>query len=86
MNTIAHAIETTGIVDEPRLLRLDTPLPIAPSTRLRVIILLPQESDGEFDEAEWLKAASTNSAFDFLRDAAEDIYTLTDGKPFHDEG
>jgi hypothetical protein len=28
----------------------------------------------------------SNPAFHFLKDPAEDIYTLTDGKPFHDEG
>ena len=38
------------------------------------------------DEADWAKTAATSPAFDFLKDAAEDIYTATDGKPFHDQG
>ena len=28
--------------------------------------------------------AIANPAFDYLRDSAEDIYTLADGLPFHD--
>ncbi len=38
----------------------------------------------ELEEYEWLKAAASNPAFDFLNDPEEDIYTLADGKPFHD--
>jgi Uma2 family endonuclease/Flp pilus assembly protein TadD len=41
--------------------------------------------DGEIDEREWLRSAASNPAFDFLKDPEEDIYTLADGKPFHDE-
>lgn len=38
--------------------------------------------DEEINEQEWLHAAATNPVFDFLKDPEEDIYTLTDGKPF----
>lgn len=38
----------------------------------------------ELEEYEWLKAAARSPAFDFLKDPEEDIYTLADGKPFHD--
>ena len=65
-------------------LHLDTPLPIAGPTRVRVIILIPEQTD--IDEREWLRAAATNPAFDFLKEPEEDIYTLADGKPFHDQG
>ena len=51
---------------------------------MRVIVLFPDET--EFDETEWLRAAATNPAFDFLKDPAEDIYTIEDREPFHDEG
>jgi hypothetical protein len=52
----------------------------------------PEEMDNDessqntedIDEYEWLKAAARNPAFDFLNDPEEDIYTLADGKPFHD--
>lgn len=37
----------------------------------------------EDEESEWLRAAVINSAFDFLKEPEEDIYTLADGKPFH---
>jgi hypothetical protein len=78
-----NAIETTGIVDAQRQLRLDEPLPIAGPSRVRVIILVPDA--GDIDESAWAKAAATSPAFDFLKDAAEDIYTRADGKPFHDQ-
>jgi len=38
----------------------------------------------EQEEYQWLKAAVINPAFDFLKHPEEDIYTLADGKPFHD--
>ena len=34
------------------------------------------------DEIEWLRSASANPAFDFLKDSKENIYTDADGKPF----
>jgi hypothetical protein len=46
---------------------------------------LDWQYEEEIDEQEWLKAAASSSAFDFLKDPKEDIYTLADGKPFHDE-
>jgi hypothetical protein len=78
---VMNAIETTGAVDAQHQLRLDEPLPIAGQSRVRVIVLVPEEADTSEDV--WAKAAATSPAFDFLRDAAEDIYTTADGKPFH---
>ena len=80
----ARAIERSGIIDAQHQIVLDEPLPIAKATRVRVIVLFPEEP--EMDEADWLHAAATNPAFDFLKDPAEEIYTITDGKPFHDQG
>ena len=51
---------------------------------VRVSHLLPQETD--INETEWLQAAAANPAFYFLEDPEEDIYTLSDGRPFYDEG
>jgi hypothetical protein len=79
-----NAIETTGIVDAEHQLRLDEPLPIPGESRVRVIVLVPEVED--ISEEAWTKAASASPAFDFLKDAAEDVYTATDGKPFHDQG
>ena len=84
MDAPMRAIETTGMVDEEHRLTLDERLPIAGPSRVRVIILLPEETD--IEDREWLRAAATNPAFDFLKEAGEDIYTLADGKPFHDQG
>ena len=84
MEVAMKAIETTGTIDEQRQLHLDELLPIVGPSRVRVILLFPEQAD--IDEREWLRAAATNPAFDFLKNPTEDIYTLTDGKPFYDEG
>jgi hypothetical protein len=83
MNGQMTAIEMTGEIDEHHQLQLDGPLPMSGPMRVRVILLYP--IDDEWDEAEWLRAAASNPAFDYLKDAAEDIYTLDDGKPFDDQ-
>lgn len=84
MGIAAKAIETTGTIDPHHQLVLDEPLPVIGPTRVRVIILLSEEAD--IDEIEWLRAAATNPAFDFLKEPEEDLYTFADGKPFHDKG
>ncbi len=78
------AMEITGTIEEQQELHLDEPVPVSGPTRVRVIILVPNETD--IGEQAWLRAASTNPAFDFLSDPAEDIYTPADGKPFVDPG
>lgn len=84
MGTRLQAIEVTGAIDDRHELHLDERLPAVRPGRVRVIILVPQETDE--DEREWLQAAAANPAFDFLNDRREDIYNLSDGKPFHGEG
>jgi len=79
-----HAIETTGTVDEESQLHLDRPLPISGPARVRVIVIYPPD-DAEIAESEWLRAASGNPAFEDLAEPEEDVYTLADGRPFHDE-
>jgi len=81
-NMSMKALETTGWVRDVRDIELDKPLPVAKSSRVRVIVLMP-EGD-EITEADWLRLTSTNSSFDFLNDPREDIYSPTDGKPFVD--
>jgi len=81
MDVASRAIETTGIVDAHRHLLLDQALPIDGPKKVRVIILFPENDD--FDEPEWLQAASGNPSFDFLKDSEEDIYSENDGKPFN---
>ena len=76
------AFETTGVLDGARRLRLDESLPPGLPKHVRVIVLALEPDEAA--EQEWLRAAATSPALDFLKDAAEDIYTVTDGKPFHD--
>jgi hypothetical protein len=83
MEATMAAVEMTGIVDEQQTLHIDEPVPFPGPRRVRVIILYP--SIDEWDEVEWLRAAAHNPAFDYLKDAEEDIYTLNDGVPFNDE-
>ena len=76
MNVTMRAIDTSGTLTQPNQLLLDQPLPKIEAKKVRVIILIPQADD--IDEAEWLRAAATNPAFDFLKDPREDIYSPKD--------
>jgi hypothetical protein len=84
MELATKAIETTGTIDSQHHLVLDEPLPVVGPTRVRVIILLLEEAD--IDEIAWLRAAGSSPALDFLKEPEEEIYTLADGRPFHDQG
>ncbi|MEO6050355.1 MAG: hypothetical protein ABIP78_03385 [Pyrinomonadaceae bacterium] len=75
------SIETTATMGAERQLVLDDDIPVQVSGRVRVIILF----DDDFAEPDWMKSAAANSAFDFLTDEGEDIYSLEDGKPVIDE-
>jgi hypothetical protein len=83
MEATLKAVEMTGTVDEHHQLRLDGALPIPSPTRVRVIVLYPLTD--EWNETEWMQAAARNPTFEYLKEAAEDVYTVTDGKPFHDK-
>jgi hypothetical protein len=83
METTLTAIELTGTVNDDHQLKLDDILPESVPKRVRVIVLYSPVD--ECDEKEWLHAASLSPAFDFLKDPKEDIYTLIDGKPYHNE-
>ncbi|MGH2459157.1 MAG: hypothetical protein ACRDIY_09850 [Chloroflexota bacterium] len=78
------AVEMTGTIDEHKQLHLDAPLPFAGPSRVRVIILIPEQDD--IDDVAWLQTAATSPAFDFLKEPEEGLYTLADGRPFHHEG
>jgi hypothetical protein len=83
METPLTAIEVTGTIDEQHQLRLDEALPVSGPRRVRVIVLYPL--DDTWDETEWLRTAASNPAFADVANPEEDIYSLSDGKPFHDE-
>jgi len=74
-------VEATGTINHQNQIILDEPLPFAGSTRVRIIIFMPEDTDT--DEIDWLRSVAVNPAFDFLKDSEEDIYTLEDGRPFH---
>ena len=82
MNFAEKAIEMKGTINEDHSLILDETLPVDGPKRVRVIILFPAEA--EIEENDWMNAAASNDVFDFLNSPEEDIYTLTDGKPFHE--
>ena len=83
METTLTAIEMTGTINEYNELQLDDILPIPGPRRVRVIVMY--SAVDQSDENQWLHAASQSPAFDFLKDPGEDIYTMIDGKPYHDE-
>ena len=86
METALKAVEVTGTVDGAGRITLDEALLNVRPGRVRVIVLFPPDSGADLDERQWLHAAVVNPAFDFLQDPAEDVYTLRDGRPFHDKG
>lgn len=83
MRGTENSIETTGSIDADQRLVLDTLIRITGPARVRMVI---SPLDSAWEEKEWLRAAASNPAFEFLSDPEEDIYRLTDGKPFDDEG
>jgi len=83
MSHLMLTVEATGTIEEGRRINLDQSLPDIGRRRVRLIVFL--EEDTDIDEQEWLRAASTNSAFAFLADEPN-LYTLADGEPFRDEG
>jgi len=82
MEKTMKAIELSGMIDEHNKLQLDGELPASGPVRVKVIVLYPLQDD--WDESEWLRAAGRNLAFEFLKESQEDIYSVTDGKPFND--
>lgn len=77
-----NAIEVNGEIDSDGQLHLDEALPFVGSGRVRVIVLIDTSAD--LAENEWLRATARSPAFEFLKDPAEDIYAMSDGKPFND--
>ena len=70
-------IETTGIVNNGKIIYLDIPLPFSNNSKVKVTVT-------DFDsEEEWLTSAAKNPAFKDIFNNDEDIYTLDDGKPFN---
>lgn len=77
------AIEISTKTDKYGHLKINYPLNNRDSN-VRIIILVDENSDDVNEEELWMRTISTNPAFDFLKDARENIYSLTDGEPFDD--
>lgn len=76
-----NTIEVFGQIDSNGVLKINKPLPLKEGD-VKVIIFY-SENDELSEEQLWMKSLSNNPAFDFLKNE-EDIYSLTDGKPFDD--
>jgi hypothetical protein len=76
MTLLAHFDGKVLVPDSPVKLPVNQPLKVSVST-----IEANNEEDGDMSEGAWLRAASKNPSFDFLRDEP-DLYHSTDGKPF----
>lgn len=80
------AIEVNATIDSPYELHLSSPLVGVSSKEVKLIVLFDEDTGEEINEPEWAKqAVNNNSAFDFLKAPEEDIYTLSDGKPYDGE-
>jgi hypothetical protein len=75
------AVAVKGKIDRDGVLQISDPLAYR-DQEVQVIILIPESDDDLPGDSEWLAGLTTNPAFDFLKDEAEDIYTLEDGKTF----
>ena len=71
-----------AIIDTKGTVHLREPLKL-PISRKAIVTILEEDWQRP-EELAWLQAASKNEVFDFLKDQEEDIYTDSDGKPFHD--
>ena len=78
---MVQALKMTAQVDGMGQLIIEKPLLSVLNKQVKIVVLVEEEGD-EFDETTWLQSLSVNPAFDFLKDDAEDIYTLEDGQPF----
>lgn len=84
--TTFQTIETTATVDENGVLKAAL-VGVAPGeVRVFVMVAAPQAKEEdhmleEIDEKTWHRGIATNPVLDFLKDPAEDIYTLEDGEP-----
>ena len=78
------AIALEGFIDDQHRLRIDAEMPDVSPGPVRVLVLFPLWDEPTDEELQ--RDLVSNPVFDFLKDPAEDLYSPTDGKPFHDEG
>ena len=72
---LAHFDGKVLVPDSPVKLPSNQPLKVS------VYAVVTDNGDDDMGEGTWLRAASKNPSFDFLREEPE-LYHATDGKPF----
>jgi len=77
------AIEINSKTDKKGHLKINYKLNKS-NSNVRVLILLDDDYTDIDEEAIWMDSIAKNPSFDFLKDSAEDIYSLKDGEPFND--
>ena len=77
------AIEINSKTDKTGRLKINYKLNRFDS-KVGVLILLDDDFSEKDEEAIWMSSISNIPAFDFLKDSAEDIYSIKDGEPFND--
>ena len=77
------AIEIKAKTDKAGRIKIDHDLGVS-GRNVRILILLEDEVSEGVEESQWLNSVRKNSAFDFLNEPEEDIYSLEDGKPLQD--
>lgn len=77
------AIEINSKTDKEGYLKINYKLNRF-NSKVRILILLEDDSSEKDEEAIWMNSISISPAFDFLKDISEDVYSLKDGEPFND--
>ncbi len=80
------AVEINTITDKEGVLNLQFSLK-EKQRKVRVIILIDEANDEdlETDDNQLVYSINSNTAFDFLKEPEEDIYTINDGEPLNDQ-
>jgi len=73
------AVEINAKTDKNGFLKIDYPLK-KKTSNVRVIILFDEKNNETDEEQSWLQAISSNPAFGFLHDPAEDVYSIVKGR------
>lgn len=87
MSLNLHTVEATANLDENGVLHVNEPIRGLEAGEVLVIVVaraqnhpVPERYD-DISSQEWNRAMMNSSALAFLKDPAEDIYTLEDGEP-----
>jgi hypothetical protein len=77
------AIEINSKTDHSGLLKIDYHIGKS-EKKVRILLLLEDDTYPMEEEKLWMEAVSNNPAFNFLNEPEEDVYSLNDGEPIND--